>query len=199
MANGLQKWIYNLKPRKPFSKERKPVGEVIPVYKREFTLKRNYSQKNQRLKAILNLGLVAIVCFFIGYFIYNVNQHYKDVSNKRKQFNKELEKNAFPVLYNTGKECMVKGDFIRAKSEFELALKIRPNDVNTNKYYVQTLIILCKNGDIDCRKVFNHIEESLKLLPNNSELYKLKSEYLFQIGDTLAAINEIQKIEQMDK
>ncbi len=29
MGTGLQKWIYTMKPRRPFSRDRKPVGDTI--------------------------------------------------------------------------------------------------------------------------------------------------------------------------
>lgn len=37
MGFGLQKWIYTMKPRRPFSRDRKPTGNTIDTYSvREF-------------------------------------------------------------------------------------------------------------------------------------------------------------------
>jgi len=198
MGFGLQKWIYNLKPRRPFSKDRKSSGDTIPKYKREFTLKPNDSQKNIRLKAIRNLALLGIVCFFFGYFIYSFKNHYKEIDRKQIHFNKQQDANTFELLYSSGKGFLVKGNWLRAKSEFELALKIKPENIDLNKYYIQTLMILCKNGDIDCIIVIKQIEKTLRLFPENYELHKLKSEYFFQIGDTSSAIYELERSEIMD-
>ena len=193
MGFGLQKWIYNLKPRRPFSKDRKSSGDTIPRYKREFTIKQNDSEKNSRLIAIRNLVLLVIICFLFGYFLYSFNNHSNELNRKQIHHSKQKDTDAFKFLYQSGKGFMASGNWLMAKSEFELALKIEPENIDVNKYYIQTLLILCKNGDIDCIIINKQIEKSLTLFPGNSDLHKLKAEYFFLRGDTSSAIYELER------
>ncbi len=38
MGLGMQSWVYKMRPRKPYSKERKPSFTAVPNYHRTFKL-----------------------------------------------------------------------------------------------------------------------------------------------------------------
>ena len=54
MGLGLQKWIYTMRPRKPFSMQRKGSFTAVPTYSREFKLQ--YSSESILSLVKQNIG-----------------------------------------------------------------------------------------------------------------------------------------------
>lgn len=59
MGFGMLSWVYNMKPRKSFSIERKPSFTAVPVYKRKFKLQ--HSKSSSKKVALIALIILLIV------------------------------------------------------------------------------------------------------------------------------------------
>lgn len=63
MGFGLQKWIYTMRPRKPYSMQRKGSFTDIPSYKRKFKL-----QPSKDINPY-NFGILLVLLLVVGFSV----------------------------------------------------------------------------------------------------------------------------------
>jgi hypothetical protein len=153
---GMQSWIYKMRPRKPFSMERKPSFSALPNHKRTFalTLKTN---ENRFETGLVTIFVALLLVFIISIFSIESYEHFKIqtalVNKQEKKFNNE----AFTFFMNSGKGRLKHNNIIGAYSEFNLAFNIYPQDEELNKILIETLSILCENDNKYCTKLNTHL------------------------------------------
>lgn len=179
---GLQKWIYKQKPRKPFSKERKPIADSTQSYHNEFDLKRDLSYDNKKLKAVITLLILAA-------FVWGAVILLKRAESHTTEYNKEIqatidrkETEHFNVLFKSGKSYFDSKNLESAKSEFELALKIKPNSISLNKYYLSTLLLLSEKDSAYSEIALKYINRKTQEFPENAVFRSLKEQLITDLN-----------------
>ena len=144
MGFGMQKWIYGMRPRKPFSMQRKSSFTPVPVYSRKFNLQPSKDRGGYNFGFVLFFVIKLVIAFAIP--------EYLDQARLRHKQNLSLvvakDNSAFNFLMTSGKRRLVSGEISDAYSEFKLALAIKPDDKELNRLLSETLGILC----FDCSK-----------------------------------------------
>ena len=186
---GLQKWIYNLKPRKPFKKGTKGAGyetyeinipndfkfketrindpELAELRLKE-TRKRfaSNSRKEKLYGSLIVIGLIVIIAL-----VYLRVSNYSLKSNvQQKQTMERISKekeDALELLIMSGKLNLQNNDIEYAINDFTLALNIDPR--NPIALYNLTLAF-----SIDCEKYSRNCDETIvcfEKLKNLDEKY----------------------------
>jgi len=146
MGFGMQKWIYSMRPRKPYSMQRKGSFTVIPTYTRKFKLQHSTNDGGYNFGIILFFVMVLVITLAIPHYLENARlRHQQEVAWAIKKENR-----AFKFLLKSGKWRLNKGRISGAYSEFKLAYAIRPNDKELNKLLLETLEILCLDYNRHC-------------------------------------------------
>jgi tetratricopeptide (TPR) repeat protein len=197
MGLGLQKWIYRQRPRRPFSKDRKPTGDTISQKRWEFKLRKHKIFTGDNLKIAFSLVLLITCAILIRNGIKNATKYTQEQNAKITETVNHIDEKAFSFLFESARQYSFQGKWEKAKKEYELALKIKPNDLITNKYYIQTLIVLCDKKHSNCDFEKEHVNEMIQLYSKDSELYKLKAKMLLLSGDTVNATLEMEKSNNM--
>lgn len=178
MGFGMQKWVYKMKPRRPFSKDRKPNLNEIKTTETKFILKKDESIFSQRIKAISTLVIFAMVIFAFAYFAVQMLNKSKTSAESIEKSRQNEKNDAFMVLFENGKRYLSNGNRDKAKSELELALNLKPENYSANIYFIYTLKSFCLAENKYCDKIIIHINKILKKYPDRAEIIELKNEFL---------------------
>ena len=158
MGFGMQKWIYSMRPRKPFSMQRKDSFTVIPTYKRNFKLQ----PSNKSSNPYFGIALIALMCLI---FITHIPKwyEYENFTYQQKMAYKSTQDDyAFNFLMNSGKNRLYSGKISGAYGEFKLAQAIKPNDKEVNYLLLESLEILCLDYNRKCQN-YHKLKNTLKL------------------------------------
>jgi len=151
MGFGMQKWIYTMRPRKPFSMKRKGSFSRIPTYNRYFQLQSSKDTTNYNFEIILlTIFAIILTSTLPKWHDYAIERHKQEIAYAKAQDDK-----AFNFLIKSGKYRLSKGSLAGAYSEFKLAEDIRPNDAELNALLFETLSRLCINYKKHCYKLDN--------------------------------------------
>ena len=149
MGFGLQKWIYTMRPRKPFSSHRRETCTSIPRYSRDFKLQ---PSKN---KGTLNLGIVLLAV--LSTIVISNATKWSAYENKlyksQLEYRRLQDEKAFTFLFNSGIYRLKKNNIEGAYSEFKLAQKIYPRDNELKQLLLETLILLCQKDTKYCQEL----------------------------------------------
>lgn len=179
MGFGLQKWIYTLKPRKPFSMDRKPTGDTLPEYHREFKLKPATGKTDSRIKALFALLVLAVL---LSITVLLIIRFRKTSSTNYKNYKEVVQKeniNAFEVLFKSGLYNYEKGNWELAQKDFELAIKLQPENEALLRYYAFTLLQISWDNPEESAKAMHFVDQLLATYPDNDSFLKVKSELVF--------------------
>ena len=122
MGLGMQKWIYTMRPRKPFSLERRGFTNTIPLYQRKFKIQPSQKSYQAFIGVAIILIFIIVVASGMNSFMsysYKINQ---EILENRRSFNAY----AFEFLIDSGKDRLKQRNYAGALSEFELAMNIFP-------------------------------------------------------------------------
>ena len=146
MGLGLQKWIYGMRPRKPYSMQRKGSFTEVPTYSRAFKLQYSNNEGSYNFGIVLFVVMVLLIALSIPRWL--------EDSKKRHQYELALaiqkDNDAFTFLLKSGKSRLHKGRISGAYSEFKLAYAIKPNNKELNSLLLETLEILCLDYNRHC-------------------------------------------------
>jgi tetratricopeptide (TPR) repeat protein len=173
MGFGLQKWIYRQMPRNAFSKERKLEYDSISKNHHDFSPKPAIKPTKNKQKALVSIGILLIL---ISFSVYLISTFYKYSHNRKNTTEielKKIEKQAFKVLCNSGIVYFERQNWSKAKAEFELALKLEPDDLKLNLYFAQTLLWLCKSEKQKCTEAIEYLNSISSKHPKNENIKKL--------------------------
>lgn len=150
MGFGMQKWIYTMRPRKPFSMQRKSSFTKIPTYRRTFKLQPSKDEKGYNFGILFFLILIVVIGLAIPKWLAQTKINNKEITELRAVSNTK----AFNFLIKSGKQRLNSGSVFGAYSEFKLAYAIKPNDEKLNQLLFETLATLC----IDYNRYCNALE-----------------------------------------
>jgi len=197
MGFGLQKWIYQMKPRKPFQKGKKNAGyDTLDIHnQKEFNLKETYSTnpeiienrlKEAKKKSLINwrkqlvysvlivlalLSLFALIFYGTSDSIYSGSQeHYKLMAKKDQQ----EKADALILLIKTGKHHLYNNEIENAITNFKLALNIDPDNSVALYNLILALSVDCENNSNNCEEAIEYYGK-LKKLDKNQISEELES------------------------
>ncbi|SHH55079.1 hypothetical protein [Winogradskyella jejuensis] len=149
MGMGMQKWIYTMRPRKPFSMERKGSFTVIPKYKRTFKIQYSNIKTDFFIKTVV-IALFSIITVQLLYQwrVYEQN-HFKSL----KVINESKTNWEFNFLMKSGRERLNQQNVIGAYSEFKLAIAIYPDNIEAKELLIQSAIMTCYNHGKYCEEL----------------------------------------------
>ncbi len=151
MGFGMQKWIYTMRPRKPYSMQRKGSFTVIPTYKRNFKLQPSKNTTGYNFGILFFMVLVVVSGFAIPHWQIHARIHHKNVLAIRSH----EDTIAFNFLIRSGKRRLQDGSLLSAYSEFKLAHAIKPNNTSVNQLLTETLTLLCLDHNKHCKELDN--------------------------------------------
>jgi tetratricopeptide (TPR) repeat protein len=188
MGFGLQKWIYNLKPRKPFKKGTKGKGYETHEFgnPKEFKLKetgtsnpalaelrlietRKRIQLNTRIERLFSvlfiIGLIVFFAFmYLGVF---------DSSKKSKETQKVASTRitnerqyALELLIRSGELNLKNNEIENAINDFILALNIDENNTTVLYNLILALSIDCEMNSRNCVETIQWFEKLKKIDEN---------------------------------
>ncbi len=139
MGLGMQKWIYGMRARAPFSIQRKKSFTALPTYSRKFKIQPSKPRPTYDFGIIFGfvLGFVMLLC------IPNLEQSFKQHQNKVQLLSLQEDDKAFNFLMKSGENRLAKGKISAAYSEFQLAYAIRPQDKKLQELMHVTSEQLC--------------------------------------------------------
>lgn len=160
MGFGMMSWTYKQRARKPFSKHKsKPVCSTLPKHNREFKIQPSKQIRNHSSFIEILIVLVIMAAFYVI-----IPQIVEKGNNRRQQ--KQLismyqDNAAFSFLINSGEQRLKRNQIIGAYSEFKLAYTIKPNDEKVNQLLLETLSVLCVDGNNYCIELDKVLNSSL--------------------------------------
>lgn len=148
MGLGMQKWIYTMRPRQPFSMKRKKAFTVVPKYERVFKI------QPSKHKDHLHIGIIVfIVIVFILLTLIPQWMEYARIRHKQEVTHTTTRDNQFyAFLKKSGEKQFVLGNYEKALSEFKLARNIRPNSEEINLLLLEVIGMLCDENISYCQE-----------------------------------------------
>jgi len=146
MGFGMQKWIYTMRPRRPYSMQRKgSFTKVQHCYKTTKGAKQSDTVDVLILIAIVLIMIVSILVIHPRWMAYenNLDAYKNEVAISNNQF-------AFKFLMNSGRHRFLHQNYEGAYAEFKLAKAIYPNNPEVNNLLRKTLIKLCIQEKVYC-------------------------------------------------
>ena len=133
----MQKWIFTMRPRKPFSMQRKGSFTSVPTYKRNFKLQPSKNKGSYNFGILL--FLVIVTSFAIPNWLTQARIHHKEIMTLMTNEDNQ----AFEFLMTSGKKRLETQNYEGAFSEFKLAKVIKSNNSEVNQLLLKALSILC--------------------------------------------------------
>lgn len=203
MGFGLNKWVYKQRPRKFFSKERKPVADTIPkhetrsVYSSDSPqligrLKEQQSEEEikekefvRRTNKIYRIIIYCAVLFLVIYIAVNYHKS-KDSRQKAAQARLEMLKerkrqeiaNSLQMRYDYGQNYIQNQDYKRAVNEFRSLVDVAPNDTRALDAYANALYLNCLNDSMNCDQALIQYQRLIKHRPTNKYQQRLSEIYI---------------------
>lgn len=174
MGFGMQNWIFRQRPRRAFSKDRKPTGDTIPrLVTKEFNIsgraQKNPEQIEQNKRYYLGrirkrsikdkiVSALILAAIFLSVFLLYKFQPWKrfEVSKEdlilAQQNAEQRKKAAFDMTLSYGNRKLVDGEIESAIKEFEHALKIFPNSLEATVGLAKSYLMDCETNQNNCEK-----------------------------------------------
>lgn len=193
MGFGMQRWIYSLKPKRPFSKDRKEGYDTIPAGTGNFHFGIPH-EKSRRNIPLWLFGVAGLLIIFVTIFNFSdfMSDQEKVRINRDKREKKEQEQE-FSSFYNSAILFYESGDWEKAKNDFEFALQLRASHHLALKYYLSCLVRLSQNDPKMSNLAINKLDSIIATYPKDVDFRKLKAEYYLFKGDTVSAVKVLNQ------
>lgn len=188
MGFGLQKWIYNLKPRKPFKKGTKSAGQETHEFdkSKRFNLKETSTsnpelaelrlkETTERIKlntrreklfsSLFIIGLIVIVAF-IYYGVIDFSKKGNEIQKTTTARITKEKQNALDLLIKSGNLNLKSNEIGNAINDFKLALNIDENNTIALYNLILALSIDCEMNSKNCLETIQCFEKLKKIDEN---------------------------------
>ncbi len=189
MGLGYQKWISSQRPRKPFSRDRKPFQASI--YTTHFT---DFAPHKAEVKKKIDLTALPIIVLLLIFATIAIKQHNSPPAQDivpfelAQQRHKRDKAEGIAFLFASAKYELAKGNIENAKREINQVLTISPDHPVAERIMMFVLVKDCmQNGNCDDNLTKKLIWQ-VKLNPENAELRELAVAYFSATGNENLAI-----------
>ncbi len=219
MGFGMQKWIYKQRPRRPFSKERKSYCSTLPDHEyqnaytdnniklsgrisdNELSEEELHEQKVLKRSKLFIRGTfitLAIGLFFglISHFSLKEDNYFAkertrhEIIQKRQAFEHD---EAYKLLIKSGKIAMENRRYDSAIKEFDQALKISHDHLESRELLVDALIHSCSEEGKNCDRAINESKFLYEITQSSRHKENLRLLYLH-----LGLFQEVEDLNQTD-
>lgn len=149
MGMEMQKWIYTMRPRKPFSIQRKGSFTPVPNHNREFKLQPSKRSNSFIISIVILLFFGLIIPIVLSRWMVYEKNHY----NHQIEAKKAKDLWAFNFLMKSGKHRLENQNYKGAYSEFKLAQAIYPENIDVEELLKETVIFTCYNHGLNCKEL----------------------------------------------
>ncbi len=185
-----------LRGRKGFFRRELSYSEIRDYYKtpklnlRKGNLDQDYLRKvraqilkDRRKTRWIQITVISVTLIFVGSIFYALaslsfpvdSRKNSSVSQKQIENQNTIDHQEMLVL---GLENLRDGKYFFAVGNFENALQIKPDDLETKILYTESLCLLCSTNDQFCDKAKSYLYQVSNNYPDNNELKDLKEKYL---------------------
>lgn len=220
MGFGMQRWLYNRRPRRPFSKDRIPLGDTIPQYThREIKLAHTASrqkptsgkaQSRAKVKILtrdyledktvdifLALVMMAIL-ILLGVSLYHSVIFSMDEQENRKPLSDQVENREFRMAIQYGRHYLKKGDYEMAANEFSTANRVKPDNLEALTGLSRAYFGLCLNESVHCTDAILSITQALSISPDQERiLLRMRAEVYLHQGNFAAADKDFERLDSL--
>lgn len=224
MGFGLQKWIYTQRARRPFSKDRKPAGDLLtyshesdyfetkpfsPSVKHEATIedrerasnriKLKFTDLKQKLLITrITYGLSIVIAIIIVILIFK-NKEFIDrfIPNEKYTNTKKINEEkakAFKMMLEYGDAYLKKKDYEKAIIEYKQAVKLYPENAEGEIALAKGYYYLCLDLDQDCDVAIKHYSNLIIKYPDSKQYLKIRAEIYTHLGEFNKADEDLNKI-----
>lgn len=195
MGFGMQKWIYSMRPRRPFTKGRKAGYDTISgISEHHFSVPPDKSKWRIPIWIFAIIGIIILIVTILNLVgVFSEQERDRIINDLADK--KEME-GEFKSFYNSAMAYYESGQWDNARSEFEFALRLKNNDKSSLRYYLACLIRMSENDPKLLNLTQKKIDSISILYPEDAELNKLRIEFYLHAGDTLNAIKVLNKIKE---
>ncbi|WP_289056078.1 hypothetical protein [uncultured Carboxylicivirga sp.] len=218
MGFGLQKWIYSQKPRKAFSKDRKPIGNTIQNHETKGAfnddtihligrLKEKHTETEKRRIRILNKYsgmLKAILISFAGLILllgainFGLNKESQEKAQvaRQKMINKRIKKEeqrAFNLVLEYGQNHLRNKEYELAIKEFEQLTINNPDNITAKEALANALYFACIEKNIECDRALKIYDELKQIAIKEQYIQNVAAIYIHN-GDFEEADIELNKL-----
>lgn len=169
MGLGLQKWIYQQKPRRFFSQDRKPFCsrinqprpaifqyKSIPAYKTKEELDEYLNGIKQKRRWGTLCSFFALIVF-VSMIFYSMSQldtlkEYNRLNSWRLKQEKFEKNNAYNVMVGSGRIAYLKGNYVFAYDEFIRAHRLFPKAIYHKVYFAKMYLHLYEKENLYCEE-----------------------------------------------
>ena len=196
MGFGMQNWIFKQRPRRAFSKIKKPSGDTVPrKVARDFQIsgrtqknpiyaeqdKKYYLRRirNRLIKEKITSLLIALTILIIGVSI-SIYQPWKKFQLTMDEFLvqqrdvKLEEKEIFEMSVDYGNYYLAGGEIASAINEFKHALKIFAENQEANEGLAKAYLQDCLTNDNNCENASILLDSLIAKYPYNSQYLSYK-------------------------
>ncbi len=214
MGFGLNKWVYKQRPRKFFSKERKPVADMLPKHetrsiydsdtpqltgrlnehKSEDELKdERFTQLTNKIYRIIIYSAVLITAAYIAVNYHNNSENREAKATARFEKLKAREKNEIAkgrqMYYEYGEYHIKNGDYKRAVNEFRGLIELTPTDTKALEAYANALYLYCINDSMECENALKQYQRLTKI--------KFKPSHQQRMANIYIHLNQFEKADSI--
>lgn len=188
MGFGLQKWIYKLKPRKPFKKRTKSAGyethefdnpkgfslketstnnpELAELRLKETTERIKLNTRRERIfSALFIIGMIVILAF-IYYGVTDFSKKGNEIQKTKTARISHERQNALELLIKSGKLNLKSNEIENAINDFKLALNIDENNTIALINLILALSIDCEVNSKNCEETIQCFDKLKKIDEN---------------------------------
>lgn len=190
MGLGYQKWISSQRPRKPFSKDRKPFQSTIHSIRfTDFTPYKSTEEKSKIDLTQIPIILLLLLITIVSIKQYNSPPAQAIVPNENAaKLYKQDKAEAIQFLLSSAKYELAKGNLENAKRELMQVLSISPDHPLAEQIMMFVLVKECmQNGNCD-ENLIEKLNWQVKRNPENIELRELATSYFAATGNESLAI-----------
>ena len=219
MGHSLVKWVRRLRPRKPFSMDRKPHGDTIHRDSWEFEpafgtkaspeeadarLKEraeNRGRRSQAGKLINRIGLIVILGS-VALLVISYQKHAKDrVGEKnisdahQSEINTQQNEQAYLGLVNYGEDYLLKRNPEEAIRDFKSAQTLYPFKYAARFGLAKAYTMNCQMFNNNCQDGIMILGELIEAEPASVSHYELRGNIFLHLKDTIAALADFNRVE----
>jgi competence protein ComGC len=181
---GYQKWISSQRPRKPFSRDRKPIGgKTDQATFSDFNLHEAEPKKKgfnvlSLLLILFIIGALIIIGTAWNNYVKEENKLNREKAVHAREYPAKQAKDVTIFMHRNAEVAIRKGDFEYAKQDLKIAQKHKPKNIKTSQLWALLYLTECNYGK-NCDSASYYLDKHFTSFPNDTstKMLSLKQAY----------------------
>ena len=187
--------------RKEYLKASKGKLDFKKTRKEEIEALRKQLLYRRRIRIFTDIAIFTFIIFLAT--VISLSAIKKD-NAKEKQYNRvskikkeQIKKRDHKYLLEWGNYNLRDQDYAAALNDFQSALKLYPNDFETNLKLAQTYSLYCQISPSEYKNACYFLKEAIKDFPDSVILYKIRAELRLKMGEIEKAEKDFNKMDSL--